>query len=217
MLRRDELLAYLDELLDVRRYDDYAPNGLQVEGAEVVRTVVSGVTASRALVAAALRAHDSNLLAYHLPLDAHEIYGNNAQLARVLGWTVQGRFGGDPPLAMCSELTVPMTAEDCAYYIERALGRVPLFVSGGERTIRRVGWCTGAAQKYIDAAAAQGLDAYITGEVSEHPVHVARELGIHFFAAGHHATERYGAAALGEHLAQRFGVKHLHLDLANPA
>src|SRR3569832_1970806 len=175
MLRRDELLAYLDELLDVRRYDDYAPNGLQVEGAEVVRTVVSGDTASRALVEAAVRAgadallvhhvyflrgedprvvgmkrariapllaHDINLLAYHLPLDAHEIYGNNAQLARVLGWTVQGRFGGDPPLAMCSELTVPMTAEDCAYYIERALGRVPLFVSGGERTLGRVGLCT---------------------------------------------------------------------------
>lgn len=250
MLRRDELLAYLDDLLDVRRYDDYAPNGLQVEGAEIVRTVASGVTASRALVEAAvhagadvllvhhgyfwrgedprvvgmkrariapLLAHNINLLAYHLPLDAHEIYGNNAQLARVLGWTVQGRFGGDPPLAMYGELTTPMTAEDCALHIERALKRAPLFVSGGERMIRRVGWCTGAAQKYIDAAAAQGLDAYITGEVSEHTVHVARELGIHFYAAGHHATERYGVAALGDHLAQRFGVKHLHLDLSNPA
>lgn len=250
MLGRDELLAYLDELLDVRRYDDYAPNGLQVEGVEIVRTVVSGVTASRALVEAAVQAgaevllvhhgyfwrgedpriigmkrarlapllaHNINLLAYHLPLDAHEMYGNNAQLARVLDLTVQGRFGGDPPLAMYGESHAAMTADEYAKHIERALGRAPLFVSGGARTIRRMGWCTGAAQKHIDAAAAQGLDAYITGEVSEHTVHVARELGIHFFAAGHHATERYGVMALGDHLAQRFGVKHLHVDLSNPA
>src|SRR3569832_946345 len=207
MLRRDELLAYLDELLDVRRYDDYAPNGLQVEGAEVVRTVVSGVTASRALVEAAVRAGADALLVHHG-------YFWRGEDPRVVG---RKRARIAPLLAMYSELTVPMTAEDCACHIEGALGRVPLFVSGGERTIRRVGWCTGAAQKHIDAAAAQGLDAYITGEVSEHTVHVARELGIHFFAAGHHATERYGVAALGDHLAQRFGVKHLHLDLANPA
>lgn len=250
MLGRNELLAYLDDLMDVRRYDDYAPNGLQIEGIESVRTVVSGVTASRALVEAAVRAnadvllvhhgyfwrgedprivgmkrariapllaHNINLLAYHLPLDAHEVYGNNAQLARVLGLTVRGRFGGEPPLALCGELAAPVDAEEFALHIERVLGRTPLFISGGTHAIRRVGWCTGAAQKYIDAAAAQGLDAYISGEVSEHTVHVARELGIHYFAAGHHATERYGVAALGDHLAQRFGVKHLHLDLSNPA
>lgn len=250
MLSRNELLAYLDDLLDVRRYDDYAPNGLQVEGVESVRTVVSGVTASRALVDAAVRAeadvllvhhgyfwrgedprivgmkrarlapllaHDINLFAYHLPLDAHEVYGNNAQLARVLGLIVQGRFGGEPPLALCGELPVPIDAEEFALHIERGVGRAPLFIPGGTHAIRRIGWCTGAAQKYIDAAAALGLDAYISGEVSEHTVHAARELGIHYFAAGHHATERYGVAALGDHLAQRFGVTHLHLDLSNPA
>lgn len=250
MLSRNELLAYLDDLLDVRRYDDYAPNGLQIEGVESVRTVVSGVTASRALVEAAVRAeadallvhhgyfwrgedprivgmkrarlapllaHNINLFAYHLPLDAHEVYGNNAQLARVLGLIVQGRFGGEPPLALCGELSVPVDAEEFALRIERGVGRAPLFISGGTHAIRRIGWCTGAAQKYIDAAAALGLDAYISGEVSEHTVHAARELGIHYFAAGHHATERYGVAALGDHLAQRFGVTHLHLDLSNPA
>lgn len=250
MLSRNELIAYLDELLNVRRYDDYAPNGLQVEGVESVRTVVSGVTASRALVEAAVRAeadvllvhhgyfwrgedpriigmkrarlapllaHNINLLAYHLPLDAHEVYGNNAQIARVLGLIVQGRFGGDLPLALCGELPAPLGAEEFALHIERVVGRTPLFISGGTHAIRRIGWCTGAAQKYIDAAAELGLDAYISGEVSEHTVHAARELGIHYFAAGHHATERYGVAALGDHLARRFGVTHLHLDLSNPA
>lgn len=249
MLRRDELLSYLDTLLEVKRYDDYAPNGLQVEGAESIRTLVTGVTASHALVAAAARAgaeavlvhhgyfwrgenprivgmkrarlavlltNDINLIAYHLPLDAHAVYGNNVQLARVLGLSVDGRFGPEPMLAMHGELSEPKSVAEFARHIELKLGRAPLCIAGGEHAIRRVGWCTGAAQKWIDAAAAEGLDAYVSGEVSEHTAHAARELGIHFFAAGHHATERYGVAALGANVAEHFGIKHIHIDLANP-
>ncbi len=250
MVRRDELLAYLHGLLETARFRDYAPNGLQVEGTATITKLVSGVTASRALVEAAvaagadallvhhgyfwqgedpcvvgikkarlapLLAHDINLFAYHLPLDAHEIYGNNAQLAVQLDLIVTGRFGPEPALAMCGELSVPLSLAAFARRIEHALARPPLCVNGGEHLIRRVGWCTGAAQKYLEAAAALGLDAYISGEISEHTVHAARELGIHFFAAGHHATERYGVAALGQHVAQRYAIEHLHIDLDNPA
>lgn len=250
MVRRDELLAYLDVLLERERFRDYAPNGLQVEGADTITKMVSGVTASRALVEAAvaagadallvhhgyfwqgedprvvgmkkarlapLLAHDVNLFAYHLPLDAHDIYGNNAQLAARLGITVSGRFGPEPALAMYGELNASLSMDAFARHIERTLARAPTCVSGGEHLIRRVGWCTGAAQKYLEAAAALGLDAYISGEISEHTVHAARELGIHFFAAGHHATERYGVAALGEHVAQRYGIEHVFIDLDNPA
>lgn len=249
MVGRDELATYLDGLLEVARFDDAAPNGVQVEGAARIRTVMSGVTASRALIEAAaaagveallvhhgyfwrgedarivgmkrarlalLLAHDINLYAYHLPLDAHADYGNNVQLARVLGLSVSGRFGPPPMLALHGETEMPLAADEFAERIAVALGRTPLFVSGGAHPVRRVGWCTGAAQKWIDAAAAHGLDAFITGEASEHTVHVARERGIHFYAAGHHATERYGVAALGEHLAQRYGLRHLHVDLPNP-
>lgn len=204
MVRRDELLAYLDGLLDAGRFRDYAPNGLQVEGAATVTKLVSGVTASRALVEAAVTAgadallvhhgyfwqgedprvvgmkkarlapllvHDINLFAYHLPLDAHDLYGNNVQLAAQLGITVSGRFGPEPALAMHGELAAPLSTDAFARHIERTLHRSPLCVSGGEHVIRRVGWCTGAAQKYLEAAAALGLDAYISGEISEHTVH----------------------------------------------
>lgn len=250
MVRRDELAEYLDALLETARFRDYAPNGVQVEGVESINKLVSGVTASRALVEAAvaekadallvhhgyfwqgedprvigmkkarltpLLAHGVNLFAYHLPLDAHETYGNNAQLAKKLGMTTVGRFGPEPMLASYGVLPAPVTVRGFSRHIEHVLGRAPLCVSGGERPIRRVGWCTGAAQKYIEAAADLGLDAYISGEISEHTVHVAREREIHFFAAGHHATERYGVAALGEHLAQRYGLEHVHVDINNPA
>lgn len=249
MLRRDELMSYLDGLLEADRYEDYAPNGLQVEGAELISTLVTGVTASRALVEAAvharaeallvhhgyfwrgedprivgmkrarlapLLAHGINLIAYHLPLDAHAVYGNNVQLARVMGWSVTGCFGRGSISALRGELREPLTAAEFSQHIERVLGRAPLCIDGGDHLIRHVGWCTGAAQKWIDAAAAEGLDAYVTGEASEHTVHAARELGIHFFGAGHYATERYGVAALGDHLSQRHGIRHIHIDLANP-
>lgn len=252
MVSLNELVSYTNTLLNITLFQDYCPNGLQVEGGGEVRRLVSGVTASQALVDAAvaqgadallvhhgyfwkgeepcvtgmkrrrlagLLAADISLLAYHLPLDAHPQFGNNAQLGQVLGVPVEGWFGDGrgPALACHGTLPQALSGEACAAHIATALGRSPQFIAGGAQPIRRIGWCSGAAQAYIEAAAALGLDAFISGELSEPTVHVARECGIHYFAAGHHATERYGARALGAHLAQRFALEYCFLDLDSPA
>ena len=161
---------------------------------------------------------DTSLLAYHLPLDAHPELGNNAQLARLLGFDIAGTFGDDGGLQLGQHAVLPTPLDGAALgaLIQQRLGREPLCIQGSERMIHRVGWCTGAAQSYIEAAAQQGLDAFISGEISEQTVHVARECGVHYFAAGHHATERYGAKALGEHLAGQFDIRHLFIDSENP-
>lgn len=161
---------------------------------------------------------DTSLLAYHLPLDAHPELGNNAQLAGVLGLNRSGCFGNDGgmQLAQSGTLPQPMDAPALIRHIETQLGRTPMHIAGQAASIETVGWCTGAAQSYLEAAAEQGLDAFISGEISEQTVHVARECGIHYFAAGHHATERYGVRALGDHLAGQFGVSHRFIDIANP-
>jgi dinuclear metal center YbgI/SA1388 family protein len=159
-----------------------------------------------------------SLLAYHLPLDAHAELGNNAQLARVLGLATEGRFGNDGGMQLghFGRLSRPLDAAAFCEYLESSLGRSPQHIGGAAPQIERVGWCTGAAQSYIEAAAEQGLDAFISGEISEQTVHVAREAGIHYFAAGHHATERFGVCALGEHLATHFGLRHCFIDIDNP-
>lgn len=243
-----ELARHADELLEIGRFSDYCPNGLQVEGGRPVRRLASGVTASRAFIEAAvargadallvhhgyfwkgedarvtgmkrerlrlLLSHDVSLLAYHLPLDAHPELGNNAQLARRLDLRVEGPLREDG-IGLAGSLPETLGGEALAERLESALGRAPLWVAGGPARIRRVGWCTGAAQGYIEQAAALGLDAYISGEISEQTVHVAREAGIHYFAAGHHATERDGAHALGERLANVFGLQHEFIDIENP-
>jgi len=156
-----------------------------------------------------------SLLAYHLPLDAHPRLGNNAQLARLLGaGSVQAPEAG---LVWQGEFESELTLEQLADRVGSALGRQPLAVAGGGRPVRRIAWCSGAAQGYIEQAAALGVDAYLSGEISEPTAHLARELGIHYLAAGHHATERYGVQALGEHLAERFGIAHRYIDIDNPA
>jgi len=161
---------------------------------------------------------DISLLAYHLPLDAHPVYGNNAQLARVLGFKSEGKFGRGPgdQLGMFGTLESPMSADDFGKHIQTKLARTPQHIAGTAQTIQRVAWCTGAAQGYIEQAVATGVDAFISGEISEQTVHVARETGIHFYAAGHHATERYGAQALGSHLAEKFSLDHQFIDIDNP-
>lgn len=252
MITRDELLSYTNTLLNSAAFQDYCPNGLQVEGRAQIRTLVSGVTASQALVDAAvaagadallvhhgyfwkgedpcitgmkqrrlgsLLAAGINLLVYHLPLDAHAELGNNAQLGAELGFSVEGWFGDGRGPAIACHTTLPeaLSGAALAQRIAAALDREPQFISGGEHLIQRIGWCSGAAQGYIEAAAALGLDAFISGEISEPTVHVARECGIHYVAAGHHATERYGVRALAAHLAERFGLQHLHIDMDNPA
>jgi dinuclear metal center YbgI/SA1388 family protein len=246
-----ELVDYTNKLLDVASFADYCPNGLQVEGRAEVGLLVSGVTASLALIEAAAEAGadallvhhgwfwkgedvcvtgmkrrrmkvvlDSglSLLAYHLPLDAHAEFGNNTQLARVLGVETAGRFGDDGGMQLAQHgcLSRPLDAAGFCEYLESSLGRSPQHIAGSAPQIERIGWCTGAAQSYITAAAALGLDAFISGEISEQTVHVAGETGIHYFAAGHHATERFGACALGEHLAGRFGLHHRFIDIPNP-
>ncbi|HAB73962.1 type 2 GTP cyclohydrolase I, partial [Pantoea septica] len=227
-----ELEKIVNQQLNSGAFSDYAPNGLQVEGRTEVKTLITGVTASQALVdeavarnadailvhhgyfwksepavikgmkrnrLRALLANDINLYGWHLPLDAHPTLGNNAQLAKLLDIEVKGEV---QPLVFWGELTTPLSGEALAQRIEEKLGRTPLHCGdNAPAQIRRVAWCSGGGQGFIDSAAAFGVDAYITGEVSEQTIHSAREQGLHFFAAGHHATERGGIKALGEWLA----------------
>ena len=249
---RDALLAAFDAELQPERFKDYGPNGLQVEGRREIARIVSGVTASRALIDAAiaaradaifvhhglfwrgmdgrvtgwmkqrlqrLLAHDINLFAYHLPLDVHPEVGNNAQLARLLG--IKVRRGLEPwnskSVAMVGKLEEPMSGADFAKLIAERLGREPLHCGdSGPELISSVAWCTGGGQSYINQAAEQGIDAFISGEASEQTIHTAREMGMHFYAAGHHATERYGVKALGEWLATVHGLEVTFIDIDNP-
>jgi dinuclear metal center YbgI/SA1388 family protein len=252
MTDRTLLLQTLDALLQPERFRDYGPNGLQVEGRPQVKKIVSGVTASRALIEAAiaaqadtifvhhglfwrgqdgrvtgwlkqrlalLLAHDINLIAYHLPLDVHAELGNNAQLGRRLGLRAQGRFG-EQDLGFIGE------REDCGNFadanalgaqVAAVLGRPVQTVAGGARPLRRIAWCSGGAQGYFEAAIAAGAEAFITGEISEPQVHLARECGVTFIACGHHASERYGAPAVAAHVAAQFGLQHEFIDIDNPA
>lgn len=246
-----ELVDYCDRLLDASNFQDYCPNGLQVEGRKQIGRIVSGVTASQALIDAALEqrvdlilvhhgffwkgedpcltgmkrrrisallANEISLLAYHLPLDAHPRLGNNAQLGQLLGLVEQGRFGdgGGPDLACYTSLREPLSGAHLRARIQRALGRKPQWITGRVGPLQRIGWCTGAAQGYLEAAARLGLDAFISGEISEPSVHIAREYGIDYFAAGHHATERYGVQALGGQLSEEFAIEHIFIDIDNP-
>lgn len=244
-MQRTELIAYTNRLLAVENFNDYCPNGLQVEGRAEVQTLIGGVTACQALLdaaiaqqadailvhhgwfwknedprivgmkqrrLAALLRHDINLIAYHLPLDAHPELGNNAQLARRLEITVTGTAG----LLMLGELTEPVSGTDFAARIETRLQRRPLHIPGNHAPIHRLAWCSGAAPSLIEQALDAGADAFLTGEASEPTVHFARENHLHFFAAGHHATERDGIQALGAHLAQRFALRFAFIDIDNP-
>lgn len=249
MVQRDELESHLADLLALDRFEDYGPNGLQVEGRAEVRRLVSGVTASLALIDAAidcgadallvhhglfwrghdgrltgwlrarvarLLAHDISLFAYHLPLDAHAEFGNNAQLGRQLGLAADARFGAQA-LGFIGTAGALASVSALESRIAERLQRAPLLLPGDGRALRRIGWCSGGAQGYFEAAIAAGADVFITGEVSEPQAHLARETGVAFIACGHHASERYGAPALGAHLAERFGVEHRFIDIDNPA
>ncbi len=159
--------------------------------------------------------HDISLLAYHLPLDAHATLGNNTQLGQRLGFVEQGRFG-EQNIACFGELAQPQSLAQLAVHITHNLQRAPQIIGQDRQIIRRIAWCTGAAQSYFEAAVALGVDAFLTGEISEQNVHVAQETGVAFIAAGHHATERYGVQALGQHLAEHCGLEHQFFDMDNP-
>ena len=249
MIQRQDLLAHFDALLQPERFKDYGPNGLQVEGKAEIRHIVSGVTASRALIEAAiadkadaifvhhglfwrgmdgritgwmkerirlLLAHDISLFAYHLPLDAHPELGNNAQLGQKLGVQWDATFG-EQALGMVGEADF-VNAAALSAHVQAVLGRAVTCVSGApECAIRRLAWCTGGAQGFYESALAAGADAFITGEISEPQAHLARETGTTFIAAGHHATERYGAAAVAAQVAQQMGLSHRFIEIDNPA
>ncbi len=173
------------------------------------------ITGIRRKRLASLLAADINLLAYHLPLDAHPELGNNAQLAQRLGWVAEGRFG-EQDIAWLGSLAAPCTLAALTADVERVLGRAPLVIGDGSKSVRRIGWCSGGAQGYFEQAIALGVDAYLSGEISEQTVHLARESGVAYLAAGHHATERYGVQALAAHLAQQFCINCEFVDLDNP-
>ena len=163
----------------------------------------------------AIIAGDMNLFAFHLPLDAHAEHGNNAQLGARMGWIADARFGADD-LGWMATLPMPITLAHFTAQVEQTLGRTPLVLGDPERELRRIAWCTGAAQSYFEAAIDAGADVFLTGEVSEQTTHIAAESGVAFLAAGHHATERFGVQALGAHLSEQFDIEHLFIDIDNP-
>lgn len=167
---------------------------------------------------ATLLSNDVSLLAYHLPLDAHPELGNNACLGRMLGMEQHEPLQPDDPGSVGNVATLPaeLAAGELVGKLEQVIGRSALHIGDPLATVRRVAWCTGGAQGYIEAAVAAGADLFITGEASEQTVHIAREEGIHFVAAGHHATERYGVQAVGQHLADHFSLEHRFIDIPNP-
>jgi len=251
MVSLDELGQYCDDLLAAPTFEDFAPNGVQVAAERPVARLVSGVTASKRFLEAALEAdadavlvhhgyswkgedarvagmkaqrlrlllrHDIGLLVYHLPLDAHPVYGNNAQLGQRLGLREQARHEvhGIPGLLGMGTFEEPIAGDELAELLSQRLARVPVHVGPSDQ-VRRVAICTGAGQRFLADAARLGADALISGEISEPTAHEARELGVQYFAAGHHATERDGPRALGDHLAARFDLQHLFIDDDNPA
>lgn len=254
-----QLAALLDDYLQVTAFHDYCPNGLQVDADQPIQKIVTGVTASQALIDQAiahkaqailvhhgyfwkgepapltgmkgkrirlLMQHGISLLAYHLPLDAHPVVGNNAQLAHALGWQLDEPLYPHEkmPVGNIVNLAEPISLDALMDKLTQALGRVPLHLSGNDSlqtsdtpaTFKRIGICTGGAQDMIEQAALRGCDAYISGEVSERTTHAARELGIDYFACGHHATERGGIMALGDYVASQFGLTVEFIDINNP-
>lgn len=245
------MVETLESILRPDDFRDYCPNGLQIEGRDKISKLVSGVTASQALLEAAvaenadailvhhgyfwqgekaeitgikrhriktLLENDISLLAYHLPLDAHQEFGNNVQLGKQLDFEISGELypRHKSKVGVTGMLTRPCSAEELISHIRIRLQREPMHVAGHAEVIRTIAWCTGSAQNLIERAYELGADAYLSGEVSEQTVHFAREAGIHFFAAGHHATERYGVKSLGTYLAEKFELEHVFIDIDNP-
>ena len=251
MLSKD-LEHYLTGLLKPEQIKDFTANGLQVQGTATISKVVTGVTASKALIdraiseqadailvhhgyfwknesyvirgmkhgrIKALLVNDINLFAYHLPLDIHPTLGNNAQLAKLFNIVdvTPLELGNPLSVAMQGSFDKPCSGEALTALINNTLERTCLHIAApSNKPIKTIAWCSGGGQGYIELAAEQGIDAFLTGEVSEQTTHIAHEMDIHFFAAGHHATERYGIKALGEHLAEVHGLDVVFIDIDNP-
>lgn len=248
-MERKILIQWLDNTLNTTLFRDYAPNGLQVEGAQEVGKIMCAVTASRRAIEATIKAraqvllvhhgmfwknepvsivgwkkerirlllaNNINLLAYHLPLDAQPLLGNNAQLARLMDWSIDGQFG-EQNLIFSGSLNRPQTLDALAAQLQAVLKRTPMVIGDGRQNIKTVAWCSGGAQGFFQAAIDAGVDAFITGEVSEAQYHLAQETGVAFISAGHHATERYGVQALGQAISTEFALAVDFFDDENPA
>lgn len=248
---RDELVSYLNKKLSVELFDDYAPNGLQIEGKDEIRVVCTAVTASQDVIEnaisnhadailvhhgyfwrgespvlagmkrariATLLAHDINLIAYHLPLDAHANLGNNYGLGQALGLcdVYAEEAMGQPDLLWHGALKKPVSASMLSDKLEQILNRKPLLINARNSDISRVAWCTGGAQDLIEQAKKLNVDAFVSGEISERTYYLAKELGIDYYSAGHHATERFGVQLLGNHIKQQFSLVHHFIDSNNP-
>lgn len=251
MITRNELSFYLHEFLNCAQYNDYAPNGLQVEGEEKIKRICTAVTASEEVISQAvawqadallvhhgyfwrgedqvitgmkrqrigkLLSNNINLFAYHLPLDCHLELGNNACLAKLLLLeSVQmHKAGNTQNLLWSGKLPNPMKSQLFTEFLEKIFGRKPLHIAGNDKMITSLAWCSGAAQNFIVEADRLGVDAYLSGEVSERTYYEAKELGIQYYSCGHHATERYGIQSLGEYLSNYFELEHLFIDSKNP-
>lgn len=245
------LTQFCDEILSTYEFNDYCPNGLQVDADTPISKIITGVTACQALIDRAvaenaeailvhhgyfwkgepapligmkgkrirlLMQHGISLLAYHLPLDAHPQLGNNAQLALALGWTDWSPLYPNEkhPIGNIVDLAAPLSIAALTNKLSTTLSRPPLHLSGGNQAISRIGLCTGGAQDMIEQAAQMGCQAYISGEVSERTTHIARELGIEYFACGHHATERGGVLALGNYVKENLALTVDFVDIDNP-
>jgi len=251
VITKNELLLYLHQLLDCERYNDYAPNGLQVEGKDQIQRICTAVTASDEVITKAiawqcdallvhhgyfwrgesplitgmkrqrlskLLNNNINLFAYHLPLDCHPELGNNACLAQLLEVDLvqMHRAGTTDNLLWSGKLSRTMTDLEFTEFLAKKLGRYPLSIAGNDKKISHIAWCSGAAQDFIEDASALGVDAYLSGEISERTYYQAKELGIRYYSCGHHATERHGIQFLANHLVGSFGLEHLFIDSDNP-
>lgn len=248
MVKVKEIVTYCDEILRAKKIKDYAPNGLQIQGAEKIDAIYTAVSASKDVLEKVIAsggkilvvhhgyfwkgeervltgwmrerirlclAHDLNIVAYHLPLDDHESLGNNSQLGSLMGWQEERRLQSHAglDLVMLGSIENGTTVEVLAEQLEKALTHKPCVISDNpQKVIKKIAWCTGAAYDDIQFAIEAGADAFVTGEIAERTVHIAREAPIAFFAAGHHATERLGVQALGQHLGEKYKIPHTFID-----
>lgn len=247
------LAKFCDNYLNAHEFQDYCPNGLQVDAGKPIKRIITGVTACQALIDQAIQAkaqailvhhgyfwegedqplvgmkgvrvrklmqNGISLIAYHLPLDAHPDIGNNRTLADMLDLTITGALYPDQTHPIGNVATTsPILASEFADKITKVLERTPLHIAAtdGDRLLNKIALCTGGAQDMIEQAATMGCDAFISGEISERTTHMARELGVDYFAAGHHATERGGVIRLGEVINQQLGIDVAFIDIDNPA
>ncbi|HBD7141767.1 TPA: Nif3-like dinuclear metal center hexameric protein [Legionella pneumophila] len=251
MITRDELSLFLLDFLNCSQYQDYAPNGIQVEGKDKIKRICTAVSASEDVISQAIEqqadallvhhgyfwkgenpvisgmkrrriakllGHNMNLFAYHLPLDCHPELGNNASLANLLliESPEMHKVNNTANLLWSGKLSKAMNSKQFSSFLEHKLGRYPVHIAGNEKMIHSIAWCTGAAQDFIEEAYQLGVDAYLSGEVSERTFYQAMELGIQYFSCGHHATERFGIQSLGVYLANYFDLEHWFIDSPNP-